>query len=251
MPPPDADAPLPKPGIQIVSEPLELRSIFKTLKRRSIPLTVEIPDTGEHYKTLVLDVDERIGNATIDAPRNEKFRRHLTVADEISVSASFDGAHIEFRATNLLAVQERDGWSLRFLFPEQVLRVQRRDAFRVDVPVTQPATCMFRYPNGKPGPVLEVHDISTGGLSALDKQRQLKAAVGDIFDGSELTLPDVGVVQIDLHIVRASSDTLPNGSFHRTIGCEFLKPDLGVQQRIQQYVDKVERRLNAKRLGYD
>lgn len=143
--------------------------------------------------------------------------------------------------------------ALRALFPDSINRIQRREYYRVEIPVSNRAICTIPTPENKETKQvsLEIKDISVGGISVLDNNRALDNTLHTLFRACKLDLPEAGTVVTDLQIVRSQDETLANGKPSRSLGLAFINLSNPMNFIIQQYIGKLERKLNAKRRGFE
>ncbi|MCW8919544.1 MAG: flagellar brake protein [Gammaproteobacteria bacterium] len=73
--------------------------------------------------------------------------------------------------------------------PDSLLRLQRREFFRVHVPLMNPITCRFSDSDGEEL-LLPLADLSLGGLGMTDTDRRFTGEVGMRLESGILTFPD-------------------------------------------------------------
>src|SRR5699024_10981172 len=89
--------------------------------------------------------------------------------------------------------------ALQFPFPHALRRIQRRDHFRVDIPVSAPLWCQVPA-SEKTTETLRVKDISAGGLALFDPETLVDAGVGSRLEACTLELPDIGTITFTLTV---------------------------------------------------
>lgn len=234
-----------------ISDTAEIQSVFRSLIYKKIPVHAAVPETGFQYTSLVVALDDEKHQVYIDSPTNAALKRRLAATPSLDFNTVIDGVRIEFKG-DALSVTELEGETVvRVALPEQITRIQRRGAFRVEVPPIHPASCSFRLPGDKPGPTLEVRDLSITGLAVTDPRGQLQVDRDTELRGCTLNLPDVGTCTVDIDVVRVETEPYPNGKPRRIIAGKFVALPFSGQQIVQRYVDHLERRRNAKRRGFE
>lgn len=234
-----------------VTSPLEIRALLKSLMKRAVLVRMHIKGTDASILTTVLDINPDTNAVIIDVAKDQGFNRQVTRAHDVAFDAMLDGVRVQFHSAGITMTEHHGLPALSMPMPGKVLRIQRREAYRVEVPVANPAQCRFFDPDGKPGATLQVRDVSAGGLSLFDPMKQLDNTIGTLFDDCELVLPDVGTAKISLRLVRSSDETLPNGKEQRVFGVRYFNTSKPVQFMIQQYITAIERRQNARRRGFE
>jgi c-di-GMP-binding flagellar brake protein YcgR len=232
-----------------VTSPLEIKSLLKSVQRRKALVRMHIKGTDASIVTTILDVLD--DSLLVDIANNTDFNQHVMRAANVSFDAMVDGVKVQFTSGKIGSANHGGLPALRVPMPETVLRIQRRDAYRVEVPMSLQASCRFRMPDGKPGPVLRIRDISSGGISVTDAAQELGADQGTIFDSCELVLPETGNIELSVRLVRKTEETLPNGKKQDILGLKFFNLSRPVQFRVQQFITVLERRQNARRRGFE
>ena len=128
-------------------------------------------------------------------------------------------------------------------------RIQRRNAYRVPVPVHDEVTCdvVFSDQLGKPiTRRLRVFDLSIGGLTLLMPLDIPELPTDTALSVCTLRLPDTEPMNVQL-IVR-NSFALPtrNDNIRRRVGCEFAELPGSAENRLQRYIFEIERKLRSK-----
>lgn len=142
---------------------------------------------------------------------------------------------IDWQGRSALAVQ----------LPAEILRLQRRDFYRLTVPLGQPLSCHLPVGHGEEMEISLI-DISVGGVGILGFVPGLKLYPGAQYHGARIELPDAGTVVADLEI-RASFDvTLKNGIKTVRIGTQFINLAGSMQTMIQRYITRIERERIAR-----
>ena len=135
--------------------------------------------------------------------------------------------------------------------PTSVIRLQRREFYRVPTPLTAPVSCIVPYT--KEGVTTDIattlHNISGGGISIVDEKKLLGTAIGLTYDNCKIDLPGSGVITVSLQVRNVLELTLTNGKSINRLGCEFIRPSNGTLAVVQKYITKIEREQNAKATG--
>jgi len=133
---------------------------------------------------------------------------------------------------------------------------QRREDYRVEVPVEDEVTCTLRFARKFERPAyavrLDLCDVSAGGLSLADYDRRLVDMVGFIVRDCELRLPgERKTVLVDLRLLRAQTEPLLNKLAVTRVSSQFLNLSDAASQAIRRYVSDVQRRQIARERGLD
>lgn len=122
--------------------------------------------------------------------------------------------------------------------PHDLLWVQRRDTYRVRVPMGINALCIVHHE--KKSVQYRVHDISVGGVALEDPDNTEDFALGKRFQKCELTLPDfgTGVIDLELRSIFPPAPDKPKQS--RKVGFLFLDLRSDVDAMIQRFIHHID-----------
>jgi c-di-GMP-binding flagellar brake protein YcgR len=172
--------------------------------------------TGEHH--------ERIVNAGV-----------------VTFETSLDNIRIVFDCSAVRDVNYQGEAALTLDVPDRVIRLQRREFYRVVTPVVYPVLVSISTLKVEGEPVtLSLADISCGGICLLDNQLLLGANVGRVFANCRIDLPDFGVITTGLQVRNTATTALLNNRTSSRLGCQFVdisRPHLAM---VQRYVTKRE-----------
>jgi c-di-GMP-binding flagellar brake protein YcgR len=194
------------------------------------------PDTN----TLVLD-------RSVDAAQNER----IVGSQAVRCETSLDKIRILFALENLRATSFEGGAALRADIPASLIRLQRREYYRMPTPLTNPVQVTIPVPLQLGGgtAVLPLADISCGGIALLDNKHELGATIGASYVNCRIDLPEVGAVTCSLQIRNTVDMTLLNNKTSRRVGCQFADISRANMAGVQRYITKLERERNARLAG--
>lgn len=200
--------------------------------------------------TTLLQIDDDNVSIVVDNSADEAFNQRLVNAENISFETTLNKIRVVFSSAGAEHCMYENRPALRLHFPEAMQRVQRREFYRVDVPLTVLTVATIHKPDGK-NIEAAIKDISVGGVSLVDDSDMLESAAGIIHRNCQLTLPDTGLVITDLQIRRTHYETLPSGKKIKIIGYQFINLPNPMYIMVQSYIGRLERMLNARRRGLD
>jgi c-di-GMP-binding flagellar brake protein YcgR len=237
----------------LVSSKYEIFSLLRAIQVKGALLRMHIPGREVAIITTILEVDGDSNTLIVDNSADQDFNRRIVTAEEISFETTLDKIRIQFAVPQAAACMHDKRPAIQVPIPAAVTRVQRREYYRIDIPVTAPAFCEFTIADaGATKTVtLEIMDISAGGISLQDHTRSLDHTQGSVYKGCRMQLPEAGTVVTDLRMMRVLNVTLPNGKETWHLGCKFIELPGPMNIIVQNYIGKLERRLNAKRRGFD
>lgn len=129
--------------------------------------------------------------------------------------------------------------------PASVLRLQRRNNFRVKAPRTEPLACTIPMPDGSNARFV-IGDLSVSGIAMLAGPDLEIFQPGAIFNNCRIEVPDEGVITTSIEI-RNLVPTRDAGAGSELIrfGCRFLNLAGTVESVLQRYINHLERSRRA------
>lgn len=223
-----------------------IQNLLQSLVERRILVGLKTPQGKNQILSTLLSAD---GELVFDASRDHSVNRTLTESEEVLCMAQDAGIYIQFSVHNVRA-QELDGINtLVCPAPREILRIQRRETYRVNVPVNDWVACqiVLTEKDGEQRSLeLRVLDISIGGLTLLLPDKNTAIEPGDKLEECLLRLPGTEPMQTALKVHNKFAITGADGEIRRRIGCSFSDLPGWQENRIQRYVFALERRQRAR-----
>lgn len=237
----------------IVESPLEIAALLRSMQRKATLLTAFFDEGRDFILTAVADVVPERDQVVLDQGSDPAANLRALASEHLVLVAHHERIKVQFTGHGLqrIAFGARDAFSLAF--PQTLLRLQRREYFRLAVPVSRPVQCVIplsgRGANEKAE--LTIVDISCGGVAVVDLRDGQGLERGTLLRDCRIRLPEIGEVKTDLFVHSSFEVTLSSGLKRQRAGCEFagiLETD---RNRIQRYIHQVERQGKALLSGLD
>lgn len=236
----------------LVGYPREIAQILGGLIEKRALVTLYLGAGGHALVTTLLEVDESTGTLVFDVGPEAALNQRARQTPELICDAVLDKVKVQF----LLSTPSEVDWAGRPAFraalPTQVLRLQRRNDYRLAVPGAHAITCRFPWPASGPHRnrlEARVLDISGGGLALLLPASVPALGVGDEIPDCQLRLHDAGTIACRLHVRNRLKLPQRNGGELSRLGCEFVELSSAAANAIQRYILKVERERIARDRG--
>ena len=201
--------------------------------------------------TSILDVDPDTNSVYIDCSIDPDQNRRILEAKRLSFETTLDKIRILFSTELAQSTTYQGGPALLVEIPPTLIRLQRREYYRMATPVSNPVRANMPIPPelGGGNALVPLADISCGGIAILDNQLVLGNTIGHKYAGCRIELPDIGLVTTGLRIRNSMELTLLNNKTNRRLGCEFIDISRGNLALVQRYITKLERERNARIAG--
>jgi c-di-GMP-binding flagellar brake protein YcgR len=223
----------------VVYSRVEIIGMLRQLRDERVLSTVYFDDTTGFAVTLLLDVKPDFEEVIFDRAGDELAQRRLLASKRLVFVAFIDNVKLQFKAAAAEATTYDGAPAIRVRLPAEVLRLQRRDYFRVRPPLAKPAKCLVPFDEEqKQFESLRVLDISVGGLAVMTYPEKFDLPAGRIIENCILDLPGIGSVAVSLCVRHV--DAVPRDDKARRCGCEFV--DMAPQARValQRYVNRLD-----------
>jgi c-di-GMP-binding flagellar brake protein YcgR len=179
---------------------------------------------------------------------NEKISQQALQSKELIFVTTQNKVKIEFICTriNKTEFEGKDAFSVNI--PEYLLRIQRRDNFRVTTPITKPLKCIIPILLEDKSIKAEITllDISCGGIGAVDQHTLISLEPETIYHNCQISLPEIGIVNTTIKVKNTYTIKLHNGNPCLRIGCEFVDLPTKTESMIQRYIVKQEQMRKVK-----
>jgi c-di-GMP-binding flagellar brake protein YcgR len=230
----------------------QIKQILRALVESRALIATYLPSGNQSFLTAVLALIENEERLVFDASPDETVNRRVAAIDELICATQIDGIKIQFPLSGIQEVtyQGRDAFVADR--PERLLRLQRREFYRLVAPITHELNCTIPIPQqGQEPRTIEtrVLDISGGGVAVAVPPDEMELVPGMEFDGCRINLPDFGPVTVRVRVRNLFRLTNRNGVEVMRAGCEFVDLPNSANNLIQRYIFKVERDRSARERG--
>jgi len=227
----------------------EVVFILRGLMKNGARITAYLDDSDDFILTSLLKIDAESNSLMLALDSSKFLNRKTQLAGKLVCITNQGKIKIQFIVGGISLVKLDDVNAFRVGIPEALIRLQRRDYFRLTVPKGKPLMCVIpvKPENGKTVEYsANIVNISGRGLTAIVPEG-LEFAVNQEFPNCRIDLPDGGTVVTLLQVRSVYDVTLAGGRIIQRAGCQFVKMQNAVQHLILKYILKVEsERLGAK-----
>ena len=226
----------------------ERLALLTELRDRATPVLMHAPD-GHALRTTLWVVDAAAGRLAFAVAAAELAAPYLTPllgADEVSAIAHPGHVKLQFDLSGLVLVRGHASAVLQAALPDEILRIQRRETFRVFPPVTAPVAYLRHPAIPDMSLALRVLDLSLGGCALRLPDDVPALAPGTRIGGVTVELDLNTRLRVDLslqHLTHLGT----GGAGGARVGCEWqlLRPE--DERVLQRWIDHAQVR---QRMGH-
>lgn len=242
-------------GKYLLHSRTEIIFILRSMLKKDAMVTVYFDHGRFFFLTALVDIDDRNGHVFIDLGSDETINQRALKADHLLCTASLDKVKIQFSLDGLQPAKQGGRPAFAARFPKAMLRLQRREYFRLETPQGNPILCQIKMSGRDGTPValnLPLLDISGGGIGLMAPlEAEDTLAIGSLLGNCRMDIPDEGVIQANLVIRNAFHVTMRNGSTYLRVGCEYVDLPGNRLTMIQRYITRIERERKARLSGLE
>lgn len=225
----------------------EVLFILQSIMQRNELVTAYFNHGNTFILTSILHIDKVQNTVTLDYGINEELNSKLMDSMKIIFVTTHDKVKVQFSANQVKKViyQDRNAFSIKL--PDILLKLQRREYYRLITPIINPVRCIVLESDGHRIDT-SIVDISLGGVGLSNWPAELSPEIGAVYLGCKIALPEIGAVTCTVEVMSVLDITLRSGAKSKRYGCQFIDMPASMQALIQRYIIKQERELRA-RLG--
>jgi flagellar brake protein len=231
----------------LISNPREIASILQTIAQRKSRVALYYNEGNSMVLTMVLAADEH--GVWIDAAANAHDNRVIERSKRVIFVSTHNQAKVQFVAGDVVLGTYEDAPAFSLALPRKLLRLQRRDYYRLVTPEANALKCIIRPVPEKAHIQHEVTvmDISIGGVALVCEASGIELQPGMVYEHCQIELPDVGTLQAAIEVRNAFEITDRSGKVKRRVGCVFVRPDGRTTMLLQRYVAQMQQRMVSTR----
>ena len=247
------DAPLPSPShlgdltpeeeekFRIHSR-IDILYTLRKIMRRNMLITFYFDQGNQFILTSILSVDDKTDQLIIDCGNDQELNKLALESTELTFITSLDRIKIEFSSNQINEIEFEDRYVFAIKLPTTLIRIQRRNHYRIPTPIIVPITCIVPIPdqNTQIKAEITIIDISCGGVGVIDHHPAISSEPGITYHNCQIDLPGIGRIFTTIQVKNTYEMTLKNGTTRKRAGCEFIDLPIEIEAMIQRYVTMKE-----------
>jgi flagellar brake protein len=231
----------------LLHEKREIAFVIRQLVAKRTNVTAYFGDSTRFLPTTVIGLDEERRQVYMDLSIDEQLNAAALRAGRLLCITALDKIRIQFPLERIEPATYEGLPALRAPLPDLLLRLQRREHYRLVVPLTQPPECRIITDSAKGEHIdARVLDISGGGIAFLLPLSATMFAMDAAFEDCRIDLPEHGIITTKLRVRNVARIQQVNGNELLRVGCQFIGLPTPVANTIQRYILRIERERKAR-----
>ena len=227
---------------------LEISQILHALERQAVLVTAGVGG-DKFFLTSIVEVNEETDQVLIESGRHNPHKERVLEGQKISCTTSLDKIKIRFQLDWAVLATHAGQEVFAAALPRALMRLQRREYYRMSVPVLAPVKCAIS-PLQKGAPAaseLNLLDISCGGIALMASPEIFSPELGAHYMCT-LKLPENEPLKSELEARNSYMIALPGNKPSQRSGFMFVNLPGRSLATIQRYLMQLER-LRRERVG--
>jgi len=221
----------------------DVLAILRGLLRNGTPITAYLDDSQEFLLTALLGVDEENDKLALALDSNKNLNRRAQLCSKLVCLSAQGKIKIQFILEGISLARFGEGNAFQGKIPATLLRLQRRDYYRLTVPKASPLICTIPLPQAD-GSTLDheanIVNISGRGLTLVMPPEGIDFTPNQELPKCSIELPSGDKVVATLQIRSIYHVDMRGGRTSKRAGCQFLKLSGPMQHLLLRYINKVE-----------
>ena len=227
---------------------IEILFILRAIMQKNTLVTLRFNQDSGLIRTSILGIDAERGRVMIDAGTDEQLNRQALMAEQLVFVTAQEQVNVQFVCHGIQETRFEGRSAFSISIPESLLRIQRRNYYRIATPAINPLQCIAPLAAGHPSGTAKATllDISCGGMAVVDDHREIGFEPMTTYENCRIALPGIGNINVTIEVKSTFEVTLKNGLACRRAGCEFIAMPEKMLALTQRYIFKLEREKRAK-----
>lgn len=224
-----------------VDSRMEIVRVLGDLARTMQLVTAYFNEGDDFILTSVLRLDDKNDRLVLDYGPDEALNQRLLNARRILFVTRHNQVRVQFNSEAIQRANYQGGPAFVIPLPASLIRIQRREYFRLATPIGRRLNLSMIGPDGS---MIHAHivDISVGGIGIIEppEGRQCGWDAGTVVPECRIELPEEGVIQADVEIRNRYQVDSQQGEAVYRVGCRLLRLDSRSNAAILRYIHRVE-----------
>jgi c-di-GMP-binding flagellar brake protein YcgR len=235
----------------LLKEKADILYNLRNLIQRRAMLSAFLDEGPDSFLSAVLGITPDERHLILDAAGDARMNQRAEETERLICATQLDHIKVQFALKKLERISHDGLQALRSPLPQLLLRLQRREHYRLNAPPSHGLACLIPVQGKGHSTSLkaDVLDISGGGLAFVVPPNAPPLEPDMQLSDCRVMLPDVGPISTALQVRNLRPLEQP-GQRGLRAGCQFMALSNSMATTIQRYIFRVERERNKReRLG--
>lgn len=216
----------------------EIQFILKAIAKQGHQVALYYGSRESFILTTLVDADS--GGLWFEASRNQKNNELIAKSKKFYFVSAHQNVKVQFEASQI-ETDIYDGMETFYMvLPHSLSRIQRREFFRLSLPIANPLKCIIPLPPPNERRSFPIVDISSGGIALTCSEDDTTLEEGKIYPNCLIPLPDNDRIEISLQVRNMFTVTKPNGDTMKRVGCKFVDMDGQTEMILQRHITQLQ-----------
>ncbi|MDR1647585.1 MAG: flagellar brake protein [Zoogloeaceae bacterium] len=231
----------------------EIVFVLREAAQKNRMMTVYFDMGHSFFLSSVLEVSPE--GLIIDCSNQEETNQKALSTARLLCTMSVDQVKVQFALNGVRRTFQEGKPAFWSALPTSLLRLQRREHFRIPTPAANPLICQIPIPSdaeGAPPLCFPLLDLSVGGMGLkVEKKDIARFSYDALFEACVLSLPEAEQVKFGLGVRTVLEINTNIAHPHFRVGCEFVDCPRSLPILIQRYITALERERKARLSGLE
>lgn len=226
----------------LIRSKTEIRFVLQGIAQKGARAALYYDEGKDFILTTLLGADGQ--GIWLDVGPHAADNRRILRSKELIFVSSHQQVKVQFAAHHAESVLFENRETFYLPLPDTLLRLQRRDYYRLLAPVREPLKCVVpAIPSAQMKPntyapkrEITIMDISAGGVALVCAEHETELQPGKIYPDCRISLPDTGILVAAIRVKNIIEITSRDGAVHKHAGCEFIHLDGKMAILLQRYI---------------
>jgi flagellar brake protein len=225
----------------------EILLTLRAIAQKKTSIIVYFDNEQQFIKSVLLTATDN--GIWIDVGPNDNINDAIQHSDKLTFVTVHQGAKVQFDSQHPTMATYAAHPAFHFPLPEHILRLQRRESFRLPTTLDTPLSCVITTPTETyiPSCEITIMDISIGGVALKFAEDKIQLEAGVIYENCLIELPEIGTLTASIKVKNLFDVTTPAGKIVKHAGCEFVQMDRNMSMLLQRYISTMQSRLSGLR----
>lgn len=228
----------------LIRSPKEIQLTLHALAQKKSVTVVYFDNDERFFKSVLLAANEK--GIWLDVGPNEDENNLLLKSPDITFVTMHNGAKVQFVCHQVQVAIYAAHPAFYFPLPNQMLRLQRRDYYRLSTSSDSMLKCIIPTTtfNTEQKHNITIMDISVGGIALVCSESRVKLEAGETYPDCCIVLPGIGTLIATIQVKNLFEVTGTSGTVTKYAGCEFVSMDGKMSMLLQRYIGIMQSKLS-------